>query len=88
MDLVAEYARLLGGYKGSWDDQAACRDVDTALFFPDRGSSGKAGLRVCKRCPVQYECLEYALETDQRHGIWGGKTAAEREKIRVLPKKS
>ncbi len=82
MDLVAEFARLLGGYEGSWQNQALCRDMDTNMFFPDRGSSGKKALKVCKKCPVQFECLEWALETEQRHGIWGGKTATERKNIR------
>ena len=37
-------------------------------------SSAKA---VCARCPVQLNCLSYALET-MPVGIWGGTTAEER----------
>ncbi len=87
MDLVAEFARLLGGYQGSWQSQALCREMDNDIFFPKRGSSAPEAFRVCAKCPVTFECLEFALETDQRHGIWGGKSASERSRIKVIPKR-
>ena len=34
-------------------------------------------LAVCDRCPVQVECLAYAITTRQHHGVWGGKTQQE-----------
>ena len=34
--------------------------------------------RVCAGCPVKQQCLSYAFETDQRDGIWGGLTPAQR----------
>jgi WhiB family transcriptional regulator, redox-sensing transcriptional regulator len=34
-------------------------------------------LAVCARCPVQVECLAYAVSTRQQHGVWGGKTQQE-----------
>jgi WhiB family redox-sensing transcriptional regulator len=37
---------------------------------------------VCRRCPVINACLEWALETKQDAGIWGGKTEDERKAIR------
>ncbi len=86
MDWAAEYARLLGGYQGNWRDQALCHDMDNVLFFPDRGSVGRKALAVCKGCPVRYECLEYALGTEQAHGIWGGKTARERAHMITMRK--
>jgi len=33
---------------------------------------------MCSGCPVKITCFEYALETDQRHGIWGGTSPNER----------
>ena len=33
---------------------------------------------ICHDCPIKKECFEYALETDQRHGIWGGTSPEER----------
>ena len=70
-----------------WSDLAACRDIETDLFFPV-GDSGPAlrqveqAKAVCARCPVIQECLTVALRTGQEHGIWGGETAEERRATR------
>ncbi|MEV7175203.1 WhiB family transcriptional regulator [Kitasatospora sp. NPDC093679] len=74
-------------YTGSWAWQrrAACRGKDAALFFHPAGERGEHGQeredaakRVCTRCPVRGQCLEYALAADERYGIWGGLTEDER----------
>lgn len=65
-----------------WQDQALCAEVDTDLFFPEDGGSVKAPKRVCRGCPVRAECLEYALGTGQRHGVWGGLSEHERRVLR------
>lgn len=31
-------------------------------------------------CPVKTECLEFALTTNQQHGIWGGLALDERRR--------
>ena len=41
-------------------------------------------MTICRGCPVSAECLEWALETRVRYGIWGGTT--ERERRRMLRK--
>jgi WhiB family redox-sensing transcriptional regulator len=33
---------------------------------------------LCDSCPIKLQCFEYALETGQEYGIWGGTTAKER----------
>ena len=38
--------------------------------------------QVCRSCPVVEACLGYALETNQRAGIWGGSTEEERKTLR------
>jgi WhiB family redox-sensing transcriptional regulator len=38
-------------------------------------------LAICATCPVQRECLDYALEARERFGIWGGKTEKQRRQI-------
>lgn len=58
-------------------EEAACRNEDLELFFAVDGREEEAKA-VCQRCPVRWECLTYALETRQRHGVWGGLTAEER----------
>jgi WhiB family redox-sensing transcriptional regulator len=55
-----------------WHDQAACRGLDPDMFFPERGDSGAEAKGVCEGCPVRLDCLEWALETNQIAGVWGG----------------
>jgi hypothetical protein len=40
---------------------------------------------ICRRCPVQAQCLEWAIETRQRDGIWGGMDLTERAAYRANP---
>jgi WhiB family redox-sensing transcriptional regulator len=55
------------------------------LFFPV-GDADEARVQqareICTTCNVTEECLEYALETNQRAGIWGGSTEEERKSLR------
>jgi WhiB family redox-sensing transcriptional regulator len=66
-----------GRYGLSWRGEAACKGMDTRLFFPV-GRSGEApdtvaeAKRVCVACPVRASCLAFALTTNQQFGIWGG----------------
>lgn len=72
-----------------WRDQAACRSVDAELFFP-AGSTGAAihciqsAKAVCRSCPVQDPCLQFALETNQEAGVWGGMDEDERRRLRKV----
>lgn len=36
---------------------------------------------ICAQCPVRRQCLEWALETHQPHGVWGGLDEQERERL-------
>jgi WhiB family redox-sensing transcriptional regulator len=71
----------------TWRDHALCRDTDPELFFPI-GTTGNALLaidyakRVCSQCAVVQECLDFALDTNQDSGIWGGLSEEERRAIR------
>jgi WhiB family redox-sensing transcriptional regulator len=71
----------------SWRANSLCRDTDPDLFFPI-GTTGHAltqierAKQVCGECPVSMECLEFALETNQDSGIWGGTSEEERRTIR------
>jgi len=71
----------------SWRAAASCRSADPDLFFPV-GTTGPAvdhirsAKAVCAACPVQEPCLEFALETNQDSGIWGGASEDERRAIR------
>jgi WhiB family transcriptional regulator, redox-sensing transcriptional regulator len=37
--------------------------------------------RICAGCPVQRECLEYALRVREPFGIWGGLNETERRAL-------
>ena len=51
-----------------WQDQALCAQTDPEAFFPEKGGSTREAKRVCRGCDVRAECLEYALENDERFG--------------------
>lgn len=65
-----------------WMEDAACKGRSTRLFFPERGDSNVLALKICAGCPVQVECLDYALSTGQTHGVWGGTSERERRQQR------
>ncbi len=70
-----------------WRSLGACQNADPELFFPIvaagpglmQAARAKA---VCARCEVQPECLRFAMESVQDHGVWGGKTEEERRALR------
>jgi WhiB family redox-sensing transcriptional regulator len=70
-----------------WRDKAACLTVDPELFFPV-GNTGPAvdqiekAKSVCARCTVTEVCLQYALETGQDSGVWGGLSEDERRALK------
>ncbi len=77
----------LGSADYSWRDQAVCRDTDPELFFPV-GTTGQALLQLskaketCDQCEVKVQCLQFALDTNQDSGVWGGTSEEERRSIR------
>ena len=59
--------------KHGWRDRALCAQIGGDIWFPEKGGdSGVAAKRVCRACPVTAECLAYALEMGEEHGVWGG----------------
>ena len=64
--------------------QAACRGVDRALFFPERTAVSPKALALCSSCPVRQECLDRAMADPDMHGVWGGTSKRERQKMRNL----
>lgn len=69
-----------------WMLEAACKDADPDIFFPERGGQPGPAKAICAGCPVTEECLEYALAGPyDRHelaGIWGGKSGLELRKLK------
>lgn len=84
---MSDWASIMD--RAEWTQRAACRDLDIALFFPkrndnkDRGDNYAPEARAaCAGCPVAAECLMYALNNNERHGLWGGKSPKQRRTIR------
>ena len=71
----------------SWQDNALCATTDPDLFFPDVRDTARLAKRICGECPVQKECLDYAISAGEEYGVWGGTTELERRHLLVLPRK-
>ena len=84
---VIRYERVeTRGAELEWRRQAACRLMPAEMFFPV-GTSGvavedlAAAKAVCAQCEVRMACLDYAVETRQEFGIWGGTDEEERRDL-------
>jgi len=72
---------------GDWRSRAACVDEDPELFFPV-GTTGPAlahlasAQEVCARCVVREACLQWALDSNVDHGVWGGLGEDQRRSLR------
>lgn len=69
-----------------WRLSAACRDFPLPnyehLWFYDVGNArNKQAAAICAACPVQTECLDFAIDNNER-GYWAGTTEDERRTIR------
>lgn len=74
------------GHDEAWTRHAACAvvPVDGEPFFPAPGDDGAAARAVCRVCPVVVDCLLYALDNCEEHGIWGGASEASRRPLARL----
>jgi len=70
-----------------WRVDALCKGVNLSLFFPDdspnfevKDEPGNPG-SFCLNCPVQKQCLDYAVALEIRDGIFGGLNEAQRNKL-------
>lgn len=73
-----------------WQTHAACRDADPELFFPPSDDDTSvivarhriAVAPICSACPVATDCLRWALDSKQDHGLWAATTPTDRRAIR------
>jgi WhiB family redox-sensing transcriptional regulator len=70
------------GEDAGWQERGLCAQTDPEAFFPEKGGSTREAKRVCRSCEVKAECLDYALESDERFGIWGGMSERERRRLK------
>jgi WhiB family transcriptional regulator, redox-sensing transcriptional regulator len=76
----------------SWRLRAACRDVDSAVFFspdgerdPKRAAREARAKAICAGCPVIRQCATHAIWYGERYGVWGGLSERERVGVRLRP---
>ena len=67
-----------------WMESALCAQTDPELFFADKGDWNKVirAKLVCRQCQVREKCLAWALENNERFGVWGGMTPTQRQALR------
>lgn len=63
----------------SWQDDAPCGQADPELWFPELGQGCSEAKAVCRSCTSRPDCLRYALDRNEEHGVWGGLSHDERE---------
>ena len=87
---MSDVSRLPGPMDHAWQWQrlGSCRGMDSAVFFhpdgernPSRARCTANAKEVCQRCPVMDMCREFALQTREPFGAWGGLAEAERRII-------
>lgn len=61
-----------------------CKQHDPDLWFND--DTVEAAVIICQTgglrglpCPIKDECLQFALSTGQKNGVWGGLTEDQRK---------
>ena len=72
-----------------WQIKAECRGPQAVVFFPPPQFERKEEKRerelrakaICSECSVKNDCLQYAIEIREQHGIWGGLNEAERKQL-------
>lgn len=68
-----------------WALDALCAQVDGDLWYPEKGESTAEAKKICRRCPVRAECLDYAVTAGEYFGVWGGRSERERRRLRLIP---
>lgn len=68
----------------AWQDLAACQGMNPEIFFPEADYlTDPRAIAACGRCPVRTICLQWALDTSQEFGVWGGLTEDQRRFINI-----
>lgn len=54
-----------------------CRSNDADLWFAEDQASTDRAQSLCRKCPLQTECLAGALARKEACGVWGGELFAD-----------
>ncbi|VAW09029.1 hypothetical protein MNBD_ACTINO01-2354 [hydrothermal vent metagenome] len=64
-----------------WAVFAACTGTPDVSFFPQSKAEERAAIAICAICPVREDCLDHAIVTKERFGVWGGLNGKERRRV-------
>jgi len=73
----------------TWRANAECRGENAVYFFapshferkPEKDLREGSARALCRRCKVQQQCLDYSIQVEEGHGIWGGLNELERKRL-------
>jgi WhiB family redox-sensing transcriptional regulator len=77
------------GVEDLWQEKAACRGPQSAVFFPpshferkdEKEARETRAKAICATCSVRQPCLDFAVRIREPHGIWGGLNEVERKQL-------
>ncbi len=72
----------------SWRVNSACQGLDPDIFYPESEDNCDQAIAICESCLVRIACLNYALETREKQGVWGGASARERRRLLRVGRRS
>lgn len=75
--------------RDSWQASAACQGQMGLAFYPPvrterrsvKAAREERAKAICEGCSVRSDCLDHALQVNERYGIWGGLTENERKHL-------
>jgi WhiB family transcriptional regulator, redox-sensing transcriptional regulator len=65
-----------------WQKDALCLEYPEVDFFPLTSQGGAVAKEVCSRCLVADACLDYALNNEIEHGVWGATQGSALRRMR------
>lgn len=79
---ITSAVALIDAALPEWYAEAVCAQTSPEEFFPEKGGTTKHAKQVCLGCTVREQCLQDALDRDERFGVWGGLSERERRQLK------
>jgi hypothetical protein len=82
-EVTKKYIKLLSAIRKNGGVE--CEQVPH-IFFPEDShglnaqyfAERKLAIEICRRCPLQAMCADYAITAREPFGVWGGTTPQDR----------
>lgn len=63
-----------------WDPRLPCATVNPDVMFPELAEDVAVAQKICRPCPFRQACHQWAVDTAQAYGVWGGITEQQRRR--------